>query len=207
MVLPLVTGKNPDKTDTHIAVLRDQADMFGTAGNESMETELDRYCDFFELLEDVVGEEGGYYSLTEQQLTDLKAMAEEGLPVSANARAIVNFLNETVPYEDALPYNFERKANVEPESPQTVKEISDVVMTNIPNPFESTTTISGTIERTYNKGEIQIRDLSGRLIGRYPINGETFTLSINLSAQAKGIYTYSLSLDGVVVKTQQMVVQ
>jgi hypothetical protein len=77
---------------------------------------------------------------------------------------------------------------------------------NAPNPFNGTTTIGYSLPAGTGAAQMQITDISGRVIAVFalPAGGGKNTLTANVSGYAAGTYYYSLVINGRIVNTRQM---
>jgi hypothetical protein len=93
-------------------------------------------------------------------------------------------------------------------NPQVFNDWGIRLLHNIPNPFHDETKI--VIESTVTKGpgeaELLIRDIAGRTLKMIPveIRPGTNTLVVENPGFMKGLYTYSLSINGKIICTQKM---
>lgn len=83
------------------------------------------------------------------------------------------------------------------------------LLQNRPNPFDEATIISVYVpdSQLYTKGEIVIRDLMGNVLQRIPIelNGELNEVLYEHGYGASGVYTYSLEINGEIIRTKRMI--
>lgn len=98
--------------------------------------------------------------------------------------------------------------------PTGVKEIVEQpkpfeLLQNRPNPFDEATIISvkTNIQTKYNKAEIIVRDVQGKIVERLPIdlNNQVNEVIYNHGYGKVGIYSYSLIVDDNIISTKQMV--
>lgn len=76
---------------------------------------------------------------------------------------------------------------------------------NVPNPFNSITTISYTLPDKYALAKITITDKSGRSIKEVNISGNgKGSLKIDAATLSSGAYYYSLYVNGKIIDTKQM---
>lgn len=85
------------------------------------------------------------------------------------------------------------------------------LMQNRPNPFDEATTIGVEVRRAldYKQAEIKVHNMNGQLLATLPISLEVGINEVLYDYQyhqyQKGIYSYSLLIDGQVFDTKQMV--
>ncbi len=80
------------------------------------------------------------------------------------------------------------------------------LLQNIPNPFNTKTTIRYYIPENTTSANLMIFDMQGKLIKTYPVNSkkEGFT-EINGGEMQPGMYMYSLIIDGQEIDTKRMI--
>lgn len=94
----------------------------------------------------------------------------------------------------------------------SVISISDqnilVLNQNVPNPFAESTVISYNIPQTFGKAELVFNTVDGKFIKSMPINQSgAGSVTVFASDLSKGIYSYSLVIDGKVLDTKRMIKQ
>ncbi len=81
-----------------------------------------------------------------------------------------------------------------------------VLYQNMPNPFNSTTTIHFHIPENTSASTLYVFSLNGTLIQTFPINATgDGTVSIDGSSLAAGMYVYTLVVDGKIVDSKRMI--
>ncbi len=92
------------------------------------------------------------------------------------------------------------------QSEVTLDYKQNVLEQNVPNPFTETTTIGYTIVNSFSKAAIIFTAANGEIIKSVQLN-KASKGQINVSANlvAKGIYTYSLVVDGKLIETKKMI--
>jgi Concanavalin A-like lectin/glucanases superfamily len=84
----------------------------------------------------------------------------------------------------------------------------NVLAQNVPNPFTETTTIGYTIANHFSKAAIVFYTAKGEVIKSVELsNANKGQINISASLVAKGIYSYSLIVDGILIETKQMIKQ
>jgi hypothetical protein len=82
----------------------------------------------------------------------------------------------------------------------------NVLEQNVPNPFTETTTIAYTIVNSFSKAVIVFSAVNGEIIKSVQLNNAgKGQINISASLVAKGIYTYSLIVDGKLIQTKKMI--
>jgi len=78
---------------------------------------------------------------------------------------------------------------------------------NIPNPFTNSTTINYTLPQKFTSAQILITDKSGKALKAVTVSGSgKGSLNVNASTLAGGAYQYSLTIDGRLIDTKQMMI-
>ncbi|MCW5520368.1 T9SS type A sorting domain-containing protein [Aureitalea sp. L0-47] len=79
---------------------------------------------------------------------------------------------------------------------------------NIPNPFDSTTTISYYVPINYSKANLVISNTRGQLLNNLPleVKGEG-SIDFGSGTLPSGVYFYSLFVDGKKIDTKRMIVE
>jgi len=77
---------------------------------------------------------------------------------------------------------------------------------NIPNPFNTNTVIPYYIPRETEQAFINIHDLAGRELRRYPLSSNENLLEISMSEYDKGVYFYSLIVGEITLETKRMII-
>ncbi|MFT7613572.1 MAG: hypothetical protein ACI9J3_002547 [Parvicellaceae bacterium] len=192
----------PTKSVTHINILRTEANIISTYETPTdMKSEnILTFCDFHELLAQVKHRPGGYYSLNKTELGQLQTIADKGdVAISVNARAILNFLNESFPYQGGVQID-EGKSILNPESQDTKAEKLSINV--YPNPFSKNTKIE--LSHSINQGQMTIVDLNGQVIQKRSFSGNK--MELDLSNVEAGIYFCIVSAKSGVKKTIKLVV-
>jgi hypothetical protein len=87
-----------------------------------------------------------------------------------------------------------------------VEDTNAKLFQNRPNPFIESTTIAYAIVDNYNQAEINIYNLSGKQLRKYPINSSgSGSISIPGSELEAGIYIYNMIIDGVEISSRKMI--
>jgi len=95
----------------------------------------------------------------------------------------------------------------EETSPQIPNENNAQLFQNQPNPFSDRTTIPYFIPETVNKAQLQITTAQGQVWKVIEIAGRgEGQVELEMLSGSSGDYTYSLIVDGIFVKTVQMII-
>jgi trimeric autotransporter adhesin len=83
-----------------------------------------------------------------------------------------------------------------------------VLEQNVPNPFTETTTIAYNVTSSFSKAEIIFSTMKGEIIKTVQLkNSGKGQINVAASFIARGVYSYSLIVDGKVVETKKMIKQ
>ncbi len=92
------------------------------------------------------------------------------------------------------------------QSINSVKLSSASLEQNVPNPFESSTTIAYTLPQNYSKAQLIITDKTGKTLKAIALSGNgKGSVNIDATSLSAGIYSYSMLVDGNLDGTKQMV--
>ncbi len=76
---------------------------------------------------------------------------------------------------------------------------------NLPNPFNNATIIPFRIPEACQSAVIIIAASTGSVLRAIPVSCKETQLSLEAGTLAPGVYTYSLSVDGITVDTKRMI--
>jgi len=77
---------------------------------------------------------------------------------------------------------------------------------NTPNPFNGESKVAYMLDKEAHTATFTVTDVMGRVISTQTVDATKGTHTVNLNAQAAGVYYYSLNVDGVVT-TKKMIAQ
>lgn len=86
-----------------------------------------------------------------------------------------------------------------------VKE--NVLLENVPNPFNESTNITYAIGGEYTSASLRITDVLGRVIKEYSLQHMHGQVEFDGRAYKRGLYYSSLIADGIVIKSRTMVIE
>jgi len=75
-----------------------------------------------------------------------------------------------------------------------------------PNPANESASINFTLPSDFNKGEIRINDISGKLVDVIPLEAGSSTVQLDCSKYNNGIYLYSLVINDAVINSKKLIV-
>jgi len=78
-------------------------------------------------------------------------------------------------------------------------------LSNYPNPFNDSTTISFNLNDNVKNAELEIYNLKGQLVKSFTVTNDQTYVDWNASNQASGIYFYKMKANGKTVDTRKMV--
>lgn len=99
------------------------------------------------------------------------------------------------------PLADERTVNVS----ATAENTEAILGQNLPNPFNNATIIPFRIPAACHSAVIIIAASSGKIVRAVPVSCKETHLSLEAGTLAPGVYTYSLSVDGITVDTKRMI--
>ena len=114
----------------------------------------------------------------------------------------------SAPLLESIPSN---RDNVDYETPEAIAPVIKQVSTarldqNVPNPFTHETVIGYSVPSTAKHASIKIVDVSGRVIHNFHLNIHESHIRIHDKHLTKGVYFYTLIVDGQRIDTKKMVV-
>ncbi len=127
-------------------------------------------------------------------------------PAVYNARAIVEvLLGEHIPPCPSGLYTKSMQVSDFTVHNNTEKEVEPILGDNYPEPFSSLTNIPYQLP-DYVKGQIVIKDVLGRVLFEIEITSENNLIKLNTEKWAKGLYFYSLKINGLIIDSKKMIV-
>ena len=164
--------------------------------------ELDEFCDFQQVVYRIALREGGYFSMTTEERTLLKTMADSDARIAINARAILHFIDETLPEYEGEELVFPKSMVSEEEVEELLKNSTNELFNVFPNP--SSGAVVFTIEtEEINKLEIIITDLNGKVMKVITVNEHE--VNDNLGSISDGVYLVHLVENGKIQSTKKLI--
>jgi hypothetical protein len=168
--------------------------------------DMQNVCAFGNFILKIATRSGGYYSMTPNEKLTLEDFANQELSVSTYARSILRWLEDEVQFDDAYPYDIDRKMKPETNiSTSASSNQTDVLI--YPNPSEGVFIIEGVTTLTFANGAIEVTDILGRKIQTVPVTVQRFNVVLDLSNEPSGIYFVRLLLDSKVAARSKLVKQ
>lgn len=161
------------------------------------------FCLFHNTLKTVKGSPQGYFSLTLAQRAELNKVAISESPTSANATAVLNFIDGVRPYEPAYEIDEEINPRTYHQS-NKIQPKSEVKLHCFPNPTNGDVSIeiSGLDEAA--NGQLLVIDMTGKLIRTLNIKDEYHSVSI--SELGSGLYNLVFYQNGFSVANEKLIV-
>lgn len=157
--------------------------------------DLINFCSFHRTLKEARFREGGYYSLTAEEISILEDIAKTESPVAYNAIAVLNWLKreaddwEVEPVIELQSFAFEENHFSENSTQK------NIFLSVSPNPFDENTSII--IEGITDENAVLVlSDITGKIILSKVIYSETKTINITGDELRNGIYICSVYLNG-----------
>ncbi len=207
LLVPVAGKRKPVKAQQHVDRLRDVAtDPDVIAKDPDLAADLDKFCSFNEFIIPIAGRAGSYYSMTSQEWNTLQAYAASNSTIATYAESIKRWVGQTVVFDEAWPYLFDRMAVMPQEEELIIKSYGAELLIS-PNPGNGQYTIQGSILEPFSHGILYISDLTGRTLHSETISGSEFSRQIDISNYENGIYLCVLRLDGQIVASSYIVKQ
>lgn len=205
LLLPLALKSDTNKVKQHIAIIQDEANHLSSLGQQVESDELNRFCNFYSFLMKIANRNGGYYSITDQEKQILQNFASTPSVVSSNARAILEFISNDVPYIDAEPYLQLNAYQIEEEITPNGPLNSNGKLNAYPNPFSGQFFVEGELDGDPINATLKIMDASGRLLYSQEISNSNFNLSIDMSSYDAGLYLIGVINNSELVAVKRII--
>ena len=125
--------------------------------------ELNEYCDFQQSVFRIALRDGGYFSITPEERTKLELMANSDARIAVNTKAILHFLDQTLPDYRGEELVFPKALTTEEEVDELLQKSNSDLFSIHPNPTSGNTVF--TIETDDINGlEMIVTDLNGRVV-------------------------------------------
>lgn len=205
-MVPILAAKKQTKLNTHIQLIKDFVSNLGPEESE-LANELLRYCDYHEFIAPIIARTGGYYSMSPDEIDQVRALAETNTMISSSCYAILDFLSEESGYHLIEPLQFDNGAGKKSTAQiVTEQEAQEDVISVYPNPNNGNFIMKGNLPSNQSEGQIVITDVSGRMVKQYQISGNKFRSIISLD-NARGIYIYNIIVNNASEYRGKIVVQ
>jgi predicted Zn-dependent protease len=180
------------------AIYRQNLDL-----DDPVARDLLNFCLFHNTIKTVQGNPQGYFSLTLSQKLDLENVANSESPTSANARAVLNFINDVHPYEPAYPVDEE----LNPRSlmqKQNAQPISEINLHCYPNPSGGNVAVEISGLNEAPNGYLVVVDITGKIIRTINIRDEYNSISIN--DLGSGLYQLIFYQTEIAVASEKLII-
>lgn len=207
LLVPVAGKRRPVIAQQHVNLLRNvSTDPDVITNDPDLAADLDKFCAFNEFIIPIASRPGSYYSMTSQEWNTLQAYAASNSTIATYAESIKRWVGQTVVFDDAWPYLFDRMAVI-PQEEELIIKSYDAELLISPNPGNGQYTIQGSILEPFSHGILYISDLTGRTLHSETISGSEFSRQIDISNYENGLYLCVLRLDGQMVATSHIVKQ
>lgn len=170
--------------------------------NCRMACELNEFCDFQQTVYRIALSEGGYFSMTTEERTQLETMANSDARIATNARAILHFIDETLP-------EYEGEEIIFPKSMSTSEEVEELLInsksdlfTIHPNPTSGITVFTIKAEELDGLTFV-ITDLNGRVVKMMDVDAKE--MEQQLVFTTNGVYLVHLVENGTIQSTKKLI--
>jgi hypothetical protein len=168
--------------------------------------DLQRVCAFGNFILPLSQRPGGYYSMTAAERQTLQNFINQDLSVSTYARSILRWLGEDVMFDDAYPYDIDRKMIPEPAT-ETARSHTASDLFIYPNPSNGLFTVQTVTTVPDAVCTIIVSDITGKQIHSVQAQSQRVLTHIDLSEFANGMYLCRLQVNGVTVASSKMLKQ
>jgi hypothetical protein len=198
-----------DTSITRQALTRIHAEAFDAdviSRDSSRADDLQRVCAFGNFILSISQRQGGYYSLTSTEKQTLENFVNQETSVATYARSILRWLDEEVIFDDAYPYDIDRKMIPEPAT-ETARSHTASDLLIYPNPSNGLFTVQVVTTVPDAECTFIVTDLSGRELLNNTITAQRIETIIDLSSFANGMYLCFLKINGSITGTARLIKQ
>lgn len=169
--------------------------------------ELDEFCDFQQVVYRIALREGGYFSMTSEERTLLETMADSDVRIAINARAILHFIDETLPEYEGEDIIFPKSMSTNEEVDELISNSKNDLFTIHPNPTSGNTVFTIDLDESDSDRidglGIIITDLSGRVVKTMDVDAKE--MEQNLEFSVNGVYLVHLVENGKIQATKKLI--
>ena len=163
--------------------------------------ELNEYCDFQQSVFRIALRDGGYFSITPEERTKLELMANSDARIAVNTKAILHFLDQTLPDYRGEELVFPKSLTTEEEIDELLQNSNSELFSIHPNPTLGNTVF--TIEEDISELEIIITDLNGRVVKVLTVDAKE--MEQQLEFRVNGVYLVHLVKSGEIQSTKKLI--
>lgn len=169
--------------------------------------ELDEFCDFQQVVYRIALREGGYFSMTTEERTLLETMADSDARIATNARAILHFIDETLPEYEGEDIIFPKSMSTNEEVDELISNSKNDLFTIHPNPTSGNTVFTIDLDESDSDRidglGIIITDLSGRVVKILDVDSKEIEQQLEFTVN--GIYLVHLVENGEIQATKKLI--
>lgn len=201
-----VRRKDTIRANSIIDTLRTVAsEMESNYTNCKKACELNEFCNFQQFVFRIALRQGGYYSINQDERTVLEQVANSNARVAVNAKAILHFIDETLPMYKGKDLVFPKSMNSEDDVEKLLtqgKEEQEQLFTVHPNPTSGNTVFTIETEEMENLSII-ITNFQGRVIKILDVTSNQ--VNYNLGPVADGTYLVHLVKGRTIQSTSKLI--
>lgn len=160
---------------------------------------LNDEADYFALQLSLAQNGKKWYDMSDTQLDRISEIADGKSGVSYSAQTVMGLVKG-----QSYIHYVERIGLLEDDAQRGTAGTS--LIGNVPNPFNTTTTIHCMVDKSVVKAELEITTSTGELLQTLPLTSGDNNVVFDGSALTNGVYYYSLIADGKRVETKKMVI-
>ncbi len=207
LLVPVAVNSDTVRTRQHLDRIHAEGfDPDVIARDSTRAEDLQRVCAFGNFILPISRRPGGYYSLTYTEKQTLENFVNQETSVSTYARSILRWLSEDVQFDDAYPYDIDRKMIPEPAAETTqIHTASDLFI--YPNPSNGMFTVQAVTTIPDAVCTLVITDITGKQISAFQVHAQKFHTEIDLTGFAEGMYICRLQVNGVTVASSKILKQ
>lgn len=165
--------------------------------------ELNEFCDFQQFVFRIALRQGGYFSINQGERTVLEQVANSDARVAVNAKAILHFIDQTLPMYKGKDLVFPKSMNSEDDVEKLLKqEKEEQLFTVHPNPTSGNTVFTIETEEMENLSII-ITNFQGKIIKILDVTSKQ--VNYNLGAVADGTYLVHLVRGDAIQSTSKLI--
>ena len=165
--------------------------------------DLLNFVTFHNTMKELQGSSQGYFSITSAQRTNLELVAGSESPVSANAQAVLNFIDDKHNYEPAYP--IDEESNPRSYQPQQkAQPVSLVKLHCYPNPSNGNVNVEIIGLNESPNGSLVIFDVTGKIIQNIIVNDEYN--SYVLKNLESGMYNVVFIQKGLPISNERVII-
>lgn len=197
-----VRRKDTTRANAIIDTLRSvAAEMEESEPGCTKSCELNEYCDFQQSVFRIALREGGYFRIMPKERTALELMANSDARIAVNAKAILHFIDQTLPDYQGEEIIFPKSIASEEEVNELLQNSNNDLFSIHPNPTSGNTVF--TIEEDDVSGfEFIITDLNGRVMKIITVDAKE--MEQQLEFRANGVYLVHLVKNREVQSTRKL---